>query len=340
MATQKARRHRSTSWKTGIGLCLLALLLVGAGVGSYAWYLGLSWDHGRNTIEDPAVDRLLEDAAPAETDEDRGTPAAMNILVLGSDARSKAVDYTSARGFRTDTIMVVHLPADRDGIQILSIPRDSWVTIEGHGKAKINAAAAYGGLALTMSTVSDFIGAKIDHIAIVDFDGFEKLTDALGGVEVYSSEEFTNGEARFRAGLNKIDGVQALEFVRARKQFADGDLQRIRNQQEYLRAVGETLTGDVLTAPHRLAKTVKGFAPYLTVDKGLDARTIASVMLDYRGLPTADIDFFTAPISGAGVAADGQQYLLVDDEGQARMKRAFTNDTLADYAAETDDQHL
>lgn len=82
--------------------------------------------------------------------------------------------------------MVMHVDGDRLGVQVLSIPHDSWVGIEGHGGAKINAAMSYGGLPLATQTVSDFIGAPIHHVAILDFDGFEALTDSVGGVTVQS----------------------------------------------------------------------------------------------------------------------------------------------------------
>lgn len=125
--------------------------------------------------------------------------------------------------------MVAHVPEDRSSIQFMSIPRDSWVDIEGHGKAKINAALSYGGLPLAVSTVEGFIGVPINHVAMIDFEGFQLLTDSVGGVDVESSQAFSSGGHSFTEGTNHLDGEAALAFVRARKQFADGDLQRARN---------------------------------------------------------------------------------------------------------------
>lgn len=117
---------------------------------------------------------------------------AQNILLLGSDTRGEVgADLDSIRGQRSDTIMVVHVPADSSGIQVMSIMRDNWVTIPGYGEHKINAALAFGGVPLTVQTVESLIGVRIDHVAIVDFSGFTMLTNALGGVTVDNAVPFT-----------------------------------------------------------------------------------------------------------------------------------------------------
>ncbi|RAG68396.1 LytR family transcriptional regulator, partial [Burkholderia multivorans] len=132
---------------------------------------------------------------------------------------------------RSDSILVMHLPENGSNVQIMSIPRDSWVDIEGQGKAKINAALSYGGLPLAVKTVSDFIGTPIDHVAIIDFEGFKGLTDSLGRVRVNSEQAFTQNGYTFEKGENLLNGDEALTFVRERKSFKDGDFQRARNQQ-------------------------------------------------------------------------------------------------------------
>ncbi len=333
------RREARNGWKIALGSLVLLVLLGCAGAASFTWYLGASWDSGRNLVDDPALNRQLSDSsAGAPADEGR-TRAAVNVLLLGSDSRSENVAYAQSVGFRTDAIIVAHIPVDRSGIQFVSIPRDSWVDIDGHGEAKINAAAAFGGLPLALATVSNLIDADIDHVVVIDFAGFEGLTNALGGVEVHSPYTFTNGGFEFVKGLNRLDGAEALEFVRARKQFPDGDLQRIRNQQEYLRAVGfELLSADVLLDPRTLSTIVRDFSPYLTVDSGLDAKRLVDLGADLRGISDADIDFVTAPISGAGVSADGQQYLEVDADGLEQLRRAFATDGLAKYAFDAAEQ--
>lgn len=325
-------------WKIAAGFVVLLSLLAAASVAVYGWYVTSAFNDNRTAINDPALAEQLEtDSSSSGSSEDPNAP--MNILILGSDSRHEIVDYTSATGFRTDTIMVLHIPSDRTGVQVISIPRDSWVTIKGHGSAKINAAAAYGGLPLSVKTVSDFIDAGIDHVAIIDFRGFQALTNAVGGVDVYSDAAFVNGSSSFDAGVNHLNGEAALDFVRARKQFADGDLQRVRNQQEYLAELSAKLmSSDLLLRPGQLARSIEDFSQYVTTDKALDAGLIIDVAADFKGRSSADIDYATAPISGAGEAEDGQQFLGVDEPGLADLRRAFADDSLADYIAEVEDQ--
>lgn len=332
----------ANAWKITGGLLTLLLLLAAATVGAYGWYVTSAWNDNRTLVEDPSIAEALAPGLRAPGSGHQAAPnAAMNILILGSDSRLENVDYTSARGFRTDTIMVLHIPSDRQGFQVISIPRDSWVEIKGHGRAKINAAAAYGGLALSIETISDFIDAGIDHVAIVDFAGLEELTDVVGGVDVYSDTAFTNGSSTFVKGPNHLDGAAALDFVRARKQFADGDLQRVRNQQEFLANFSSKLMSpDLLLHPAKLARSITNFSQYVTTDKGLDSALIIDVARDFSGGSSAAVDYATAPIAGAGEADDGQQYLVVDDEGLADLRQAFAEDSLADYIDEAGDQQL
>lgn len=330
------------AWKIMGGLLALLLLLAAATVAAYGWYVTSAWNENRTLVTDPSIDEALASEPTSPGHGHQAVPnAPLNILILGSDSRLVNVDYTSALGFRTDTIMVLHIPSDRQGFQVISIPRDSWVEIEGHGRAKINAAAAYGGLPLSIETISDFIDAGIDHVAIIDFAGLEGLTDAVGGVDVYSDIAFTNGSSTFDVGVNHLDGGAALDFVRARKQFADGDLQRVRNQQEFLAELSSKLmTGDLLHQPAKLARSITNFSQYVTTDKGLDSGLIIDVARDFSGGSSAAVDYATAPISGVGETEDGQQYLVVDGEGLADLRQAFAEDLLADYIEEAEDQQL
>ena len=119
----------------------------------------------------------------------------MNILLLGSDSRGDPWTWPkqgAASNQRSDTMMWVHIPADRKNIFLMSIMRDTWVDIPGHGEAKINAAMAFGGVPLVVQTLEGLFNNRIDHVAIVDFEGFKAITDALGGVEVDVPIPFTS----------------------------------------------------------------------------------------------------------------------------------------------------
>lgn len=332
--SSRISRHphkKKTGRKVLAGFLVLLLVLIAAVVG-FVFYLGSLWDNNSNTLGEDEVFGGQQPVSDAD----------LNILLLGSDARDEDVDYEGdARGNRSDTIMVMHISGDRSGVQVMSIPRDSWVDIEGHGKAKINAAMSYGGLPLATQTISDFIGAPIHHVAIMDFEGFKALTDSVGGVTVQSESDFEIDGHSFTEGSNELSGEEALPFVRARKMFADGDLQRIRNQQAYLTGLmDEIVTADTLGNPAKVAGIVRDFSPYMTVDAKLDSSKIAGLAYDLRSIRSGDIQFFSAPISGAGRSSDGQAILNVDEGKQAEIQEAFANDTVDEYAETAETVHL
>ncbi|SMY13057.1 LCP family protein [Brevibacterium jeotgali] len=262
--------------------------------------------------------------------------------MLGSDSRASGVDYTAgAHGNRSDTMMVMHLDGDRGGAQIMSIPRDLWVPIEGHGEGKINAAMSHGGLPLATQTVSDFIDAPIHHLAIIDFEGFQALTDSVGGVEVEAQQAFESNGHSFSEGTNYLNGEEALSFVRARKNFSDGDLQRGRNQQAFLKGITDKIiSADTLSNPTKIAGIVRDFSPYMTVDDSLSSSKIASMAYEMRNVRTGDLQFFSAPVGGASRSGDGQSILTVDEEAQSEIQDAFANDTVDDYAEQSENAHL
>ena len=185
----------------------------------------------------------------------------MNILVIGSDSRANArkqAATTEATGeyqdHRADTLMLVHVPADRRSVHVVSIMRDLYVDIPGYGASKINDSLAVGGIPLAARTVESLMGTRIDHTVMLDFNGFRALTDGLGGIDVNVTVPFQSTHDTqhvFTPGINHLDGQAALEFVRERYAFVDGDFQRVRNQQTFLRAILARLTsGGALERRH------------------------------------------------------------------------------------------
>lgn len=181
-ATERPRRAGKPPRKTVRNVLLgfaAAVLVAGLLGGAYVFNLAQTFNAGTTKIESAFPD---ESTRPPKT-----ATGAMNILVMGKD---KNPDWdldtanTAATDQRTDTLMLVHIPADRKNVFAISIMRDTWVTIPGKCEAKINAAMAYGGVALTVQTVESLFQQRIDHVAMVDFEGFKGLIDALGGVEV------------------------------------------------------------------------------------------------------------------------------------------------------------
>lgn len=335
--TQETRRPRPKEKRTGLkilAVLVVVVLLAVAAVVGYMFYLGNLFNDSSTQL---GQDEVFSGERPAVEQGD-GT----NILLLGSDSRASDVDYDGrAQGNRSDTIMVLHLADDRSGAQIMSIPRDLWVAIEGHGEGKINSAMSYGGLPLATQTVSELIDAPIHHVAIIDFAGFQALTDSVGGVDVQTEQAFESNGHSFSEGTNHVNGEEALSFVRARKNFSDGDLQRGRNQQAFLKGLVEKIvSADTLSSPNKVSGLVRDFSPYMTVDDGLTSAKIASMAYEMRDVRAADFQFFSAPVGDAGRSADGQSILMVDEDAQKEVQKAFAEDAVDDYAERADYAHL
>jgi LCP family protein required for cell wall assembly len=316
--------------RTLLGASLaLAVLVTGAGLvaGGFALHLASSWDDSTTTLTEAFPD---EADRPAPT-----TDGSLNVLLLGSDSRGDetTLDDASPSGQRTDTVMLLHVDADRQRASVVSIPRDLWVPVPGHGQAKLNAAFAHGGSPLTVQTVEGLLGVRVDHVAIVDFEGFADMTTALGGVDVVSDRAFRSTSSdparahEFVQGVNHLEGAAALAFVRERKAFADADLHRVVNQQAFLQGVLQTLVSKAtLTDPTRVAGFVTAVAPHVTVDAGLDSASLVSLGASMRGLRPDDVDFFTVPHAGTGTSDDGQSIVLNDDEALSGLRDALRDD--------------
>ena len=316
-------------------LILGSLVVLAAVVaGGYLFSLAQSFDQNSQTIESAFP---VEESRPTVAPEAEG---AVNILLLGSDSRAASeepgdVASTGPSDSRADTMMLMHIPADRQDIQVMSIMRDTWTNIPGHGEAKINAAMGLGGVPLVVQTVEGLFGVRVDHVASVDFEGFKGLTDALGGVEVDNPVAFQSsgsGGEFFAAGPITLQGESALKFVRERYAFSDGDYQRVKNQQLFVKSViGKVLTADTLTDPQKVYRVVDQMSPFVAVDDSLDAGTLGSLAVSLRSVRSSSIDFFTLPNLGTGTSVDGQSIIVKDDAAIAQVGEALRNDSLADY---------
>lgn len=267
---------------------------------------------------------------------------AMHVLVIGSDTRGNArkeAAHTAATGEssdqRADTLMVVHVPADRRSLTLISINRDTWVEVPGIGGAKINASLELGGIDLTKRTVEGLLGITIAHTLMLDFHGFRVLTDRLGGIDVNVATPFqSTHETRhvFKAGVNHLNGQAALEFARERYAFADGDFQRVRNQQTLLRAILARLTArgalNNVTAVRALVETA---SCCLTVNKGFNPAQAAILAYSLRNLNVKAIRSMTLPNAGTGYVA-GQSVIFPDQAGVAAVGAALRSGKIAQLA--------
>lgn len=269
-------------------------------------------------------------------------PVPMNILLIGSDSRGNAREqaaHTMATGassdHRADTLMLVHVPADRRTFYVISLMRDLWVDIPGYGGAKINTSLEVGGIDLATRTVESVLGTHIDHTVMLDFHGFKLLTDGLGGIDVNVTTPFQSTHETqhvFTAGVNHLDGQAALEFVRERYAFVDGDYQRVRNQQTFLRAVLAKLTsGGALNDVNAVRALVNFAGGYLTVDHGFDPVSVAILAYALRNTDPNAAGFVTLPTAGVGTIG-GASVVLPDYGGINALATALRDGRIAEYA--------
>ncbi|WP_125610832.1 LCP family protein [Specibacter cremeus] len=333
-AIREKRKRRTTARTVLLGF--LALVVAGAVVGGlFIVNLAHSFDTKAQHIASAFPQESTRPTKPTE-----GPAAqAMNILLLGSDSRGDSVNMAeqgAASNQRSDTMMWVHVPADRKNVYLMSIMRDTWVDIPGVGEAKINAALAYGGVPLVVQTLEGMFKTRLDHVAVVDFEGFKAITDALGGVKVdvpIGFKAYTSDDT-FAKGPQVLNGDKALAFVRERYAFADGDYQRVRDQQIFLKAVMDTvLTPATMLNPVKVTGLVDQVSPYVSVDKGLDAATLGALAVSLRDVRGGDVKSFTLPTRGTGTSADGQSIVVRDDAAIASIAKALGDDSLGTYLA-------
>jgi LCP family protein required for cell wall assembly len=248
-----------------------------------------------------------------------------NFLLVGSDTRAglskqelSRVGTIEVSGQRTDTIILVHVSASNRKAVMVSIPRDLKADIPGHGTDKVNAAYAFGGPALLVKTIEQNLGVPINHYAEIDFAGFLKVVDAVGGVRLCNQtghrldDSFAN--LHMAPGCHEVNGVQALAFVRAR--HIDSDFGRIGRQQQFLRAVMEkvTSTGNLINLP-KLLRIANIVSDHVKTDNTLRTSTAISLARRIGRLDSNSVDMRVYP-SGP----DGPTYVTARAEAPILMK--------------------
>jgi len=301
---------------------VVSLLSLAALVGS-----GLAWAAYQNISAKIGHGASLPKYTGADVD-----GAAQNILLLGNDSREgasaaelKALGTTQDGGsIATDTIMLLHIPSGKGHPTIVSFPRDSWVSIPGYGKAKINAAYSDGygsakgsgadetasenkGILVLNDTIQSLTGLHIDHYMQVNLLGFYRISQAIGGVDIClnaaqnastDSDGFGHGYSGINlpAGRSVIEGTQALAFVRQRHGLPRGDLDRIRRQQYFLSAAFKKIaSAGVLLNPFKLNALVDAVSSSVVTDPGLN---LAQLAMQFQDLAAGNITFTTIPNNG------------------------------------------
>ncbi|MGY1840836.1 MULTISPECIES: LCP family protein [unclassified Modestobacter] len=336
-ATPSRRRH---PWRRALIAVAVAGLALAVLAGGTLWFLsdryGGNVDRVGNVFA--GIAEQSRPAAPSPAAETT-TEDPITFLLVGSDTRAE-VAPGELPDARSDAIMIARFAGDREHAQVISIPRDSWVDIPGHGMNKINAAYAFGGPTLLIQTIEQLTGVRIDHYAAIDFAGLIQMTDDLGGIDVVVQETTSNGPHTFEAGQNHLDGDQARWYVGQRYDLPGGDFDRVKRQQNYLRAMFTKLfSQDVFSSPAKLDDTLLTVTSAVAVDDKLSNGDMLAMAYSLRGLRPADVEFFTAPVLGTGTEG-AASVVYLDDVSADRMWGYLQTDSLGQNTGEFKDEAL
>ncbi|GAA2564805.1 hypothetical protein GCM10010435_41630 [Winogradskya consettensis] len=293
-------------------------------------------------------------ASPGATTEPPKVRGPMNLLIIGSDSRTKGEPGDG----RSDVVILIHIPKSTNKAYVISIPRDTYLPIATAGggrgpRNKINSAYAWGGAPRLVQTLNQYGGITIDWPLIVDFAGIRKLTDLVGGVDVtidkatvdtyrflpdhspYPSAPCTDPQGRsrrcvaFAAGKQHLDGQLAEYYVRQRRGLPNDDIDRSKRHQQYLRALAEKVADqNMLTSPRDLDRLVRTAASTLTVDRRMPVQRLAFTL---RGLRANDMTFMTLPIAENRDVPGVGSVMVPDADRSRELFAALREDNLDKY---------
>jgi LCP family protein required for cell wall assembly len=279
------------------------------GISAISW-AGL----GRITASIPRVDAFagLENRPKKES-------SAVNYLIVGSDTREglsreeikrlKVGGTDVAAGKRSDTMLLIHISKKRDKAAIISIPRDSYALIPEHNDSqgnvipaaysKINSAYNWGGAPLLIETLENMSDLRIDHYVELNFVGFVRMVDALGGVEICTKKDINDPKSHLTlpAGTHVLDGVDSLKFVRTRVFDGLGDLGRMKRQQEFAGAMLRKATSaGVLLNPVKMVDFINSALDSVVTDEGLSQGDLLTLGKQLRNLSASNVRTLTIPL--------------------------------------------
>ena len=279
------------------------------GISAISW-AGL----GRITAAIPRVDAFagLENRPKKES-------SAVNYLIVGSDTREglsreeikrlKVGGTDVAAGRRSDTMLLIHISKKRDKAAIISIPRDSYALIPEHSNSqgkvipaaysKINSAYNWGGAPLLIETLESMSDLRIDHYVELNFVGFVRMVDALGGVEICTKKDINDPKSHLTlpAGTHVLDGIDSLKFVRTRVFDGLGDLGRMKRQQEFASAMLRKATSaGVLLNPVKMVDFINSALDSVVTDEGLSQGDLLTLGKQLRNLSASNVRTLTIPL--------------------------------------------
>lgn len=281
-------------------------------------------------------DSMLQRTPALAADADKPDTPGTNWLLVGSDSRQglsedqrQQLGTGDAAGQRTDSMMLVHVPAGGGQPAMISLPRDSYVSVPGHGKEKINSAYGQGGSQLLAQTVEQNTGVHVDHYAEIGLGGFAGLVDSVGGVNVCLDEPMNDKDAgiNLAAGCQDMDGPTALGFVRARHSVKGGDLGRAANQRKVLGAlVSQVMSPATLLNPFRMFPLAQASSKTFSVNESDHVWHLASLTSSLGDVSSGQGVTTSAPFGSFGRDSDGQSVIKWDQGDAQRMFGAIAED--------------
>ena len=311
----------------------------------------ISWAGlGRITAAIPKIDAFggLDNRPKKES-------SAVNYLIVGSDTREglsraeikrlKVGGTEVAAGKRSDTMLLIHISKKRDKAAIISIPRDTYALIPEHttsqGKvipathSKINSAFNWGGAPLLIETFEEMSGLRIDHYIEVNFVGFVRMVDALGGVEICTKKDIDDPKSHLvlPAGRHTLDGVDSLKYVRTRQFDGLGDLGRMKRQQEFAGAMLRKATSaGVLLNPVKMIDFINSALDSVVTDAGLSQGDLLTLGKQLRNLSASSVRTLTIPLKYYNYSKNGVSAAVLWDPVLAPelFERIKNDDALLD----------
>ncbi|WP_205474135.1 LCP family protein [Nocardioides sp. SYSU D00038] len=283
---------------------------------------------------------------PLDLDDRPPSLAGTTILLAGIDDPERREDLFDMlesgeweQGeFRSDAIMLLHINTDFRSAQLISIPRDSYVNVEGYGKTKINASFSYGGPSLLTKAVEDLTKVRVDHVMVIDFTHFADLADTLGGVKVNIPTGGTDPTGfTWEPGPVTLRGESAVYYVRARYNLPRGDFDRVQRQQNFLRAVlNQVRSRRILANPFKISELVTELSDLVAVDESFTPGKMRSLAISSRNLRPAVIRFATVPYTGTPTI-DGASVVTLDIRATREMMGAMARDQFEVWLANAGD---
>jgi LCP family protein required for cell wall assembly len=324
-AQQRPRRKRRNWWLRGILLLLLLWLVFLLAVPIW------TWKHINKVDAEP--DGARPSATPGTT-----------YLLVGSDSRAGLTKQQrgdlgtgQAAGQRTDTIVLLHVPDGGGPNLLLSVPRDSYVDIPGHGMSKINAAYALGGPKLLVRTIEHDTGVRVDDYVEVGFAGFVDVVDAVGGIQVCPTQSISDpkaGHLKMSKGCQQVDGHTALDYSRSRA-FALGDITRALHQREVISAVGKKAASwQTVVLPWRYLAVNRAAADSLTIGDNVGPFDLARFAWAMAHSSGSNAKRCVVPYSSLGAAtAAGSAVIWDAPKSKALFSAIRADDTSSIHCA-------